>query len=1089
MNKMALTEPSNFYRLERVIKNYPELVRREFNLFEDSEDGKTYYNNLLPILTTYMSRINMIHSNIGLSKINYITPRSGTQDNRVYPQKGIGLISFPRDIRNYLLHSDDDKPLVIDFDIKNCFPTIYYQYLIKNGYDPRSLTSFKNYIDDRQTWVDRYGEGIKQEIISVLNCCQKILTDNDDHYETLIQEIWRTQNWIQRRHNLNHLDDVKRFIYGKNTEVERDIVNIAMDFANEWSNDETVVGIYAYDGFAVYNRGKFFKKESVCDFLKQLNALVLDKTGYQIEFVSKPLDVNPELLAFLNSPQAQKQDFQNLIDIPAGKFLGDVIDENIFEDFKEDIIVFKTGMGDGKTFKVYSDVLNSRQTSNREITTISILNRISLIDNIKFDYPFVYSYRENDQGGLIDGVGKSTVICSESLYRLTDNTRLECEYLILDEVMSLLPQMLCNETHRKNMKVNQENFLGLIRSAKKIIILDANISNRAIDFIKTIRASSINPTPQIRQVSVAPRRNRNIHFGNNTLSKLEASLNRGNKIFIACTRSIKFGEGIMTVIRNKFPELKTVYINSDNKGDHIELLSDTNKWAQYDVIMISPCISTGVSCVVKGHFNEVFCFFSNQSCNPLDACQQIGRIRHPTTEDVHIDLDVGKTNNKYRHGIKSQEQVIRMLYHNVNNLYTMNSDFIDTEFDYDTFKRVVKHTPRTDLFTFNYAEQSKLFCMYQYYLRQALENTYICNYINEEEQVNPEKALELYSEVKTASLEYQNERAKEIFKSPNITDEDAEYLNMKNKSDRGLSLVERHRYNKWLLTKRTKMPAASLDKFVSDNSKRLPRTLLSTLEDDVGRVVKYMTTYIRNLSEYSHELDNSGELRLLFEPTKFRLEDKNESETYTTDFLEDTHKGRLLRFLWVERILKFFGSDYLFHQIRLTTEEFNEAWVKFVDWLFEPCQGFTKTTNMTRIGSIFTFSRDRGQRWDKKELLKSKETFKGAKNRLNKILGSIGLQLKTDSKKVKLLGERRRESSLTLYLDYPILLNYYLEPEPIGYTTNDKRMLKLDKNSIPILTMGNVVGRLDDEWTDKYQRSVFYNLPTVQKSESKDRDE
>ena len=373
--------------------------------------------------------------------------------------------------------------------------------------------------------------------------------------------------------------------------------------------------------------------------------------------------------------------------------------------------------------------------------------------------------------------------------------------------------------------------------------------------------------------------------------------------------------------------------------------------------------------------------------------------------------------------------------------------------------------------------------MYQYYLRQALENTYICNYINEEEQVDPEKALELYSEVKNASLEYQNDRAIEIFKSPNISDEDAEYLNMKNKSDRGLSLVERHRYNKWLLTKRTKMTAASLDKFVSDNSKRLPRTLLSTLEDDVSRVIKYMTTYIRNLSEYSHELDNSGELRLLFEPTKFRLEDKNESETYTTDFLEDTHKGRLLRFLWVERILKFFGSDYLFHQIQLTTEEFNECWVKFVDWLMEPCQGFTKTTNMTRIGCIFSFSRDKGQRWDKKELLKSKETFKGAKNRLNKILGSIGLQLKTDSKRVSLLGERHSESSLTLYLDYPILLNYYLEPEPIGYTTNNKKMLKLDKNSIPILTMGNIVGRLDDEWTDKYQRSVFYNLPTVSKTE------
>ncbi|NBO22964.1 hypothetical protein EBU94_06470, partial [bacterium] len=552
--------------------------------------------------------------------------------------------------------------------------------------------------------------------------------------------------------------------------------------------------------------------------------------------------------------------------------------------------------------------------------------------------------------------------------------------------MSLFPQMTCSETHRKNIQVNQENFLSLIRNVEKVIILDANVSQAAIDFVRKIRTKQ---EPQITKFTIAPRRKRRVIFNSPILLKMEESLEQGNNIFITCSRSIKFGTGIIQGLRNKFPHLKYVYINSENKNEHHELLSNTDKWKEYNVVMISPCISTGVSCVVRNHFWEVFCFFTRQTSNPLDSSQQIGRIRHPITENIYVDVEY--KSNKFKHGVKTPEQVLHMLYQNIHDIYTSNCEYIDTEFDYDTFERVIKTTPRTDLFIHNYTEQSRLHHLWEYSFRKSLENSYICEYPEIETTLTEKNNNEVIRiKNKEEERKYENERTQSVFVAPNITDEEADKLTQKSRTDLGLTKTELYKYEKWLLTKKTKIPAHGIDLFFSIHENRESRVLYNKLNGDCLNVVRCVSTYLFNRPDLEDK-SNWEKLKMIWEPIKFKLNPIMETDTYTTKFMDETLKGKLLGYIRIQEILKLFGGEYFYQQLRLTDEEFKVGFLKFGKWCLE--NGGKRFFKMCKL---FTMEKKQNCFWDIRTFRKEIEVGNSYPYTINRILSSVGMGFRID---------------------------------------------------------------------------------------------
>jgi hypothetical protein len=564
---------------------------------------------------------------------------------------------------------------------------------------------------------------------------------------------------------------------------------------------------------------------------------------------------------------------------------------------------------------------------------------------------------------------------------------------------------------------------------------------------------------------------------------MENSLLQNKKFLIACTRTIKYGEGVLRRLQEMAPTKKMIYINSDTKQQYFDLLRDTSLWKNYDVIMISPCISTGVSCVLKNHFDEIFCLFTTGTTNPLDASQQIGRIRYPTTNNIYINIYFSP-NQIYKYGWMSQSDVLQMMYKNSHDLYKRDHNFVDTEFNYDNFTTKILDTPRTKLFLFNYSEQSFLYSTYQARLKDALQNSYVCNFLDDGDLDLPEgrtmttaNGMEYTNEdllgMESAqhSRDYMNERSEEIFTAKNLTSEEYELLDKRNKKNGELTDAEKRSIDKYWISVKGKMSLSDIDNFYNSNiDTREPRQFYNLFNDRIQKTVNPLSRFIYNLKGANENDSNTECLQRIFDPVSLNLQDHyKDDEKITTKWLQDTTNGTMNRFYWVEQVLKKFGSKHIFQSLRLSENEYQEKYKKFVEWSKLLAVPLMKGVfNHNRIKDLFGIT--------KKEI----ETIPAncSLGLINKIVNKIGLDFKVEKIRKQVKGVKTNETYYNLQLIYPVLLNKYLEPEPTTPKTNDKKFLKLTHDTIPILTTGGVP-KMDENWIELYKNSVFYKLPKV----------
>ena len=114
---MTLVETINYIHMEKIIQNYPKLLESGFEIY--NEEGEVYFNTLYPILHKYLNQLNKISKELGTAQIEYVKPKNIPRKvhGRVYPKDSVGVVAFPRYIRNYLLVDTKLQPLVADIEI------------------------------------------------------------------------------------------------------------------------------------------------------------------------------------------------------------------------------------------------------------------------------------------------------------------------------------------------------------------------------------------------------------------------------------------------------------------------------------------------------------------------------------------------------------------------------------------------------------------------------------------------------------------------------------------------------------------------------------------------------------------------------------------------------------------------------------------------------------------------------------------------------------------------------------------------------------------------------------------------------------
>lgn len=215
------------------------------------------------------------------------------------------------------------------------------------------------------------------------------------------------------------------------------------------------------------------------------------------------------------------------------------------------------------------------------------------------------------------------------------------DILYLDEIESLLGQL--ESRYMKHKKAIYNLFIDMVKYSKKVIVMDANISNKSINFIDSIRGdvdSKFNISYQYNPTDIEKTNHLFTadydEYYNNILSKLKD----GKNIAMACNISTDR----MTALYNdlvkdaNLSDCETMLITSEtqidatNNDEHkkvIDALKNMDKYiTEYKprLLIYSPTIQAGISMTVL-HFHSLYCNMGNHSTGVNGAIQMTKRIR------------------------------------------------------------------------------------------------------------------------------------------------------------------------------------------------------------------------------------------------------------------------------------------------------------------------------------------------------------------------------------------------------------------------------------------------------------------------------
>jgi hypothetical protein len=305
------------------------------------------------------------------------------------------------------------------------------------------------------------------------------------------------------------------------------------------------------------------------------------------------------------------------------------------------LIGIKSPKGTGKTRCLEGIV---KEALERKQWVLVIGHRVRLVEALcqRFGLDYITEVRDSERG--VVGYG----LCLDSLH---PNSQARFEALnwsdgvvIIDEVEQVLWHGLDSPTCSSNrvailksLKTLMQNVLG---GYGQVFIADADLSDVSIDYL--ISLSGVPLRPFIIQNDWKPgvEESWRVHsYTDNTPERLTEDLERhirdGGKPFI-CLSAQKRGSFWSTCtleayLQQKFPQAKILRIDSESLAEptHPAYGCMTNLdrvLGNYDIVLASPAIETGVSIELRGHFTSVWGIAQGiQSENSVR--QALGRIR------------------------------------------------------------------------------------------------------------------------------------------------------------------------------------------------------------------------------------------------------------------------------------------------------------------------------------------------------------------------------------------------------------------------------------------------------------------------------
>ncbi|MEL6579506.1 MAG: plasmid replication protein, CyRepA1 family [Cyanobacteria bacterium J06621_12] len=284
------------------------------------------------------------------------------------------------------------------------------------------------------------------------------------------------------------------------------------------------------------------------------------------------------------------------------------------------LVGIKSPKGTGKTQSLVKVV---QKAIARQQKVLVIGHRVQLVKELCQRFGLNYI---TDQGSG----NKSTLgygLCIDSLHSKSqaqfDPSQWQDSLVIIDEVEQVLWHALNSSTCKdrrveilKSLKTLMQNVLS---SQGQLYIADADLSDIALDYLISLSGIEIKPCV-VHNTWQSDRRNswQVYNYQGKTPKKLvnnlEADISQGGKAFVCLSAqklTSKWGtQTLEAYLKQKFPDRQILRIDSESLADrHHPAYNCISKLeqvlSQYDVVLASPSIETGISIELK-HFTSVW---------------------------------------------------------------------------------------------------------------------------------------------------------------------------------------------------------------------------------------------------------------------------------------------------------------------------------------------------------------------------------------------------------------------------------------------------------------------------------------------------
>lgn len=307
----------------------------------------------------------------------------------------------------------------------------------------------------------------------------------------------------------------------------------------------------------------------------------------------------------------------------------------------EGTIGIASAKGTGKT-KLLADLTKDSPK------VLSLGHRIALQRNLAPRLELTYrTDLDKFKGRYSDGSGYATrmSLCVDGLTSINPKDWEGCD-LVLDEVCQLIRHLLTSRTCAQDGKrpVLLAIFEELVCRARRLLIADADLDDDTIAYIQRLRKEGddrfhlVRNSFQLKGYTTLFVGSRDRSAVTQLIREALEEMPKGMTLFVT-TDSKGFAKTLQKLIATEFPELRELVISSQTSGgeDEREFLSNPDAVlarGEYDVVIVTPSMSTGVSIEIAGVIWKVFGVFAGVSLDDADMAQALARVREPVQRVV-----------------------------------------------------------------------------------------------------------------------------------------------------------------------------------------------------------------------------------------------------------------------------------------------------------------------------------------------------------------------------------------------------------------------------------------------------------------------